>query len=338
MTPRALLPGVVLACAFLTGVGLAAATTLERARHLMGTLCTASATADDTARAGAALAAALDEIARLEQVMSSWRADSELARLNRAAGAGPVACSLDLASVLDSALALARLTDGAFDPTVEPLVSAWDLRGEGRVPAPEALAQARERVGWPGLTLDRRTRTARLARTGMGVDLGGIGKGFALDRAAATLARAGPGPALINLGGEVLVRGGAQPIAVAHPLRRLSAVVEITVVETAVSTSGQSERGFAAGRLRYGHVLDPRTGRPVPTDATVTVMCASATRADALSTALLVMGRARAAAFAQAHREVGVLWLEPEGDRVRAWRWNLPAARALPGAAVRWMD
>jgi FAD:protein FMN transferase len=331
-----LLGCAALVCGVALGRDLAAAAVLQRARVLMGTLCTATATTDDAARAESTLSSALDEIARLEDVMSSWRAGSELSRLNRSGGARPFACSPDLAAVLDSALSIARLTDGAFDPTVEPLMTAWDLRGEGRVPDAATLARARSSVGWPGLSLDRATRTARFARTGMGVDLGGIGKGFALDRAAEGVA--GTGPVLINLGGEVVVRGGVQTIAVAHPRRRLTPVVEIPVDEKAVSTSGQSERGFTANGRRFGHVLDPRTGVPVPTDATVTVLCGSATRADGLSTALLVMGRERAAAFVLVHPEVGVLWLEPEGDRVRAWRWNLSGARAARGAAVRWMN
>lgn len=333
-----------LAVALVLGAGMApdtsSAAPIERARYLMGTLCTASADGDaDTVRAAAALGAALDEIARLERIMSSWLEESELSRLNRSAATTPVACSADLAAVLDSSLALARLTGGAFDPTVEPLVRAWDLRGEGKVPGAKALAVARAAVGWRGLALDPDRRTARFDRAGMGVDLGGIGKGYALDRAGETLRRHGTRTALVNLGGEIGASGDlARAVTIAHPQRRLSPAVEIAVANAAVSTSGQSERGFTAGGVRHGHILDPRSGRPVPTEASVTVICASGTRADALSTALLVMGREGAGRFARAHGEVGVLWLEPDGPAVRAWRWNVPGARAVEGAAVRWMD
>jgi thiamine biosynthesis lipoprotein len=339
VTVRLLALSFVLAAALplQTGDALAAAARIERTRYLMGTLCTASAEAADSATAEAALAAAFDEIARLERVMSSWRDDSELARFNRAAGTGPVACSADLAAVLDSALALARATGGAFDPTVEPLVAAWDLRGDGRVPAPAALASARDRVGWSGLAVDGGALTARLARAGMGVDLGGIGKGFALDRAALVLAGRGVRRATLNFGGELLVLG-PETVSVAHPTRRLTPLVEIAVADAAVSTSGQSERGVTVRGVRHGHILDPRTGRPVPTAASITVVCPGATRADALSTALLVMGREGAGVFAAAHPEVGVLWLDPVPGGVRAWRWNLSDVRAVPGASVRWMD
>ncbi len=311
---------------------------VERARYLMGTLCTAVVAHEDSGRASVALAEALDEIDRLEGVMSLWRDDSELARLNRSAASGPVACSADLAAVLDSALIMARLTHGAFDPTIAPLMDAWDMRGKGRVPGAAALASARERVGWPGLVRDVDSRTIRFARSGMAVDLGGIGKGYALDRAAATLVRLGVRRALINLGGEVMTVGAGHNVTVAHPASRMVPVVELGVGTACVSTSGQSERGFTAGGVRHGHVLDPRTGRPAPTTASVTVVCGSATRADALATALLVMGRERAARFLVGHDDIGALWLEPVGSSVRAWCWNLPEVRAVPGAAVEWME
>jgi len=311
---------------------------MERARWLMGTLCTVVVEHRDSVAALGALTAALDEIDRLEDVMSSWRENSELARLNRSAAAGPVACSSELAAVLDSALVLARLTDGAFDPTVAPLVDVWDLRGNGRVPEAAEIAAALARVGWSGLDLDRGAGVARFARPGMSLDLGGIGKGFALDRAAATLASLGARRALVNLGGEVMALGERHIITVAHPAARLAPAVELEVGDACVSTSGQSERGFTVGGVRHGHVLDPHTGRPTATAASVTVVCRSATRADALATALLVMGRERAAAFVRRRPGVGVLWLEPAGSGVRAWNWNLFTIRAAPGADVTWMD
>ncbi len=320
---------------------------VERARYLMGTLCHAVAVHRDSGPAGEALGRALDEVARLERVMSSWREGSELARLNAAAGA-PFSCSADLFAVLDSARALAEATGGAFDPTVEPLSRAWDMRGAGRVPSEPELGRARALVGWSRLRLEP-PRTARLDGPGAGLDLGGIGKGFALDRAAEVLRAAGVERALLNFGGEVLalgtaVRGypqgdnsGKWTVSVAHPADRLRPVVRLEVRDAAVSTSAQSERGFVVRGQRYGHVLDPRTGRPVATRASVTVVAPSGTRADALSTALLVRGREEAAAWCRGHPADGVLWLEPAGDAVRAWAWNVGTATAAAGARVIWM-
>lgn len=147
-------PGAV-AAALLVAVSLAppapadarAGAVVERARMLMGTLLQARVEAPSEPAGAAALGEAFDEVARLEAVMSSWRADSEVARLN-AAGTAPFALSPDLFAVLDSSLALAAMTGGAFDPTVEPLAAAWDLRGAGRVPDAATLADARARSGW----------------------------------------------------------------------------------------------------------------------------------------------------------------------------------------------
>jgi thiamine biosynthesis lipoprotein len=310
----------------------AAASGMTRARWLMGTLWTASApaTADragspgDTARTGEALEAALDTVAALERRLTNWSEASELSRLN-AAGGGTV--SEPLFAVLDSALALAALTGGAFDPTVESLALAWDLRGSGRIPSAAALAAARSAVGWRRVTLDRARSHVELH--GARLDLGGIGKGFALDRAAGVIAARGIEDATLDAGGQRLRMSPApSSVWVAHPERRDDPAVCLVLGAGSLSTSAQAERSLAVGGTRVGHILDPRTGRPVRARASVSVFAGSGTRADALSTALLVMGHDAARGFAARHSELGVLWLEPGGSRVVAEAWNLPIAAA----------
>ncbi len=284
-----------------------------RARWLMGTLCSARATArvaDDTLRVGAVLDLALDEIGTLEHVLSNWDPQSELCRLN--AAGGPRAVSEPMA----------RETAGAFDPTVEPLTLAWDLRGAGRVPAAALLDSARARVGWRRVRIDPAARTIDLGGTAL--DLGGIAKGFALDRAADVLRAHGVPDAVLDAGGQRLVAGHAVDIVlVAAPGRREEAAARVRLTAGSLSTSAQSEHFIVAGKKRYGHVLDPRTGRPVASEAAVSVRACSGTRADALSTALLVAGPAAAAGFAAAHSDVGVLWLEPARGAPRIRRWNM---------------
>ncbi|MEO5989687.1 MAG: FAD:protein FMN transferase [Candidatus Eisenbacteria bacterium] len=309
-----------------------------RARVLMGTVCTLSTPARDTLRAGESLAAALDEVARLETVMSDWSPTSEVARVNALAASRATGCSQDLFAVLDSALALARLTAGAFDPTVEPLVQLWDMRGEGRLPDPVSVARVRPLVDHKQVTLDAGSRTVRLGREGMGFNLGGIGKGFALERAATLLRTRGIRSARLELGGQLFAMGAPCTVGVAHPGDRLRAVVRVVVRDASVSTSSQGEHRIRVGHASFGHVLDPHQGISVMSDASVTVVCASPTRADALSTALLVMGRDLAEAFTRTQPGIGVLWLEPDGASVRAWRWNLPQTSVAPGAAVQWLD
>ena len=124
---------------------------------------------------------------------------------------------------------------------------------------------------------------------------------------------------------------------VADPADRLSPALRLVVRQGAVSTSGQGERFVTADHQRFGHVLDPRNGRPLTTTATVTVIAASATRADGLSTALLVMGRERARAFVEAHPDLGAIWLERGDDGLHAWRWNVATASFEPGVRAEWM-
>ncbi len=297
----------------------------------MGSLFTFRASGSAVARAGAdattaaALAAALDSVASLEARLSNWRESSELSRLNGLGSCeGP---SPPLAAVLDSALALAAFTRGAFDPTVEPLTRAWDLRGAGRVPSAVELADALARVGWQRVRL----RDDRVELDGAQLDLGGIGKGFALDRAAEVLRAHGLHDATLDAGGQRLELGADACSAwVAHPLRREEPAVRVVFRGGSLSTSSQAERWVRAAGRRLGHVLDPYRGQPLETRASVSVWAASGTRADALSTALLVMGRDAAGEFAAAHRDIGVLWLEPAGRRVHAYAWHLDVTECAP--------
>ena len=251
--------------------------------------------------------------------MSSWREDSELSRVNRdAAGPNGAACSRDLADAVALALESARETNGAFDPSIEPLNGAWDLRGRGRVPSKADCERARARVGWTCVHLDRVAGTVRFERAGMGLDLGGIGKGIALDRARDMLRARGVARGVINFGGEVLSYGGTHPIDVADPADRMRPAVTLTVADAAVSTSAQSERGVDVRGVHYGHILDPRTGRPVATRASVTVVARSAAEADARSTALLVMGREeRSASRRRTRTSASCGWSRPRARAVR---------------------
>jgi thiamine biosynthesis lipoprotein len=312
----------------------------EHARYLMGTICTASAQAADTLRAGRAIEDAFDAIAVLDSVMSSWNSASELQRLNARAADDRVACSPDLYSVIESALSAAAETEGAFDPTVEPLNLIWDMRGAGRRPEQSEISDARLLVGWRMVVLDRGQHTVHFLKRGMGLDLGGIAKGYALDQAAQRMRDGKVTRGLLNFGGEVLAFTDHEPwqTTVADPADRMRPVVRLALSNGALSTSGQSERGIDVEGAHFGHILDPRLGTPVANTASVSVVTRSATRADALSTALFVMGRARAFEFARDHHDIGLLWLEPDGDGVRAWVANLPAVTAEPGVRLQWMS
>ena len=309
---------------------------IERGRYLMGTLCSATVELADTSRAGPVLERALEAIARLEPVMSSWRTDSELARFHAAADSGFI-CSPGLFDALVAARAWAESTSGAFDPTIEPVNRIWDMRGQGRVPDARERDAARALVNWRALELEPITRRARLSRAGMGVDLGGIGKGLALERATETLRADSVTRAFINFGGQIAAIG-SWPATIADPRHRLRPAFRVNVRNASLSTSAQGESGITVAGRRRGHILDPRTAEPVEFSGSVSVLANSAVVADALSTALLVMGRERAREFVAGRTDIGVLWIETARGTLRAWKWNLSDVDAAPGVRVAWMN
>ncbi len=313
-----------------------AAPTTTRARFLMGTRLVVTlpgAVADEV------FDQAFAEVARLERVLSNWDSDSELSRLNRAAADGTVRCSDDLFVAVSAARHWAEMTGGAFDPTVEPLVRRFGLRGdEGRLePARQGLAGSGAAapadrpndgpVGWQHLHLDPLTRSIRFDAPGVGIDLGGIGKGIALDAAARVLGERAIRAALLDFGGQVLATGsgpgGAWPVGIAGPGDRDSAALWIVLRGSSLASSGNGERSGPDG---LGHILDPARGAPAGYAGTVTVLAPDATAADALSTALFVMGPDRGLPWAEQHG-IGVLyqWPAADGTAVRRLSRNFPA-------------
>jgi thiamine biosynthesis lipoprotein len=247
---------------------------------------------DSTAREAAR--AAFARIAALEAIMSDYRPASELRRLSGAAPGRPIAISAEMCDVLRRALEIARASGGGFDPTIGPLVALWrDTRRTGALPAADELAPARSRVGWRRVHLDGSACTVAL-EPGTQLDLGGIAKGYIVDQALATLAERGVGSALIEAGGDIVV-GDAPPgtrgwrIAVPHADPSL-ATRAASLVNAAISTSGDSEQFVEIGGRRYSHIIDPRTGVGTTAGTLATVIARDGATADALATALAVLG------------------------------------------------
>jgi len=293
--------------------------TVERARFLMGTRLVIQARG---AGAPQAIERAFAEVERLEAVLSNWRSDSEVAHLNAAAAAAPFHCSADLFAAATTALDWAEKTSGTFDPTVEPLVRALGLRGdEGRLPGivPEPESGAAGPIGWRLVEVDRGHRTIHYLRPGMGLDFGGIGKGMALDAAAAVLKHAGVTAALLDFGGQTLVFGtgpddGGWRLGLADPVERERVAGSVLLRAGSLAVSGNGERSHTtASGAKIPHLLDPATGRPASFDGSVSVVAADATSADALSKAFFVMGPERGLAWAKS-RGLDVLYLRRDGD------------------------
>jgi len=286
----------------------------------MGTSLDISVEAVDRATALAASERAVAALEAAEARLSTWREDTELARLNRAPAGEAVTLSPELAAELAAAHRCWEATGGAFDPAVGPLVRAWGLREGGRHPSAGELQAAVRASGLDGLRLAG--RTAVRERPDLVLEEGGWGKGAGLAASLAALAEVqGVGRATLDLGGQVAVfsRGGAPwRVPVADPRQRGRSVVALTIDRGSVSTSGNSERGIVVEGQHLGHILNPRTGRPAPDFGSLTVWTADPLTADCLSTGLYVMGPEGAFAWAAAHPGVEVVALLPHEGRLEA--------------------
>jgi thiamine biosynthesis lipoprotein len=261
--------------------------------------------------------AALATIDHLEQQLSIFRDSSELSLVNREAAAGPVPVEEQLFRLLLECQRLHALTAGTFDITSTPLSKAWGfLKREGRLPTTDEIAQALELVGMGQVELDPTARTVRFARPGMSLNLGSIGKGYALDRVAAQMKAAGVETALFTAGASSVlalgdgVDGAGYLVGLRDPFDHDRRLGTVRLRNSALGVSGTGEQNFVVDGRRYGHILDARTGWPVVDRTYVAVAAPNAALADALATACFVGGRPTAEACVARHEEVSVLMIE----------------------------
>jgi thiamine biosynthesis lipoprotein len=291
--------------------GRQTATTTTRARYLMGTRLSISLPAGSES---ARFEAAFDEVDRLESILSNWRDTSEVSRLNAGAAGAPFHASRDLLAAVRAALRWARQTGGAFDPTVEPLVRNLGLRkGAVAPPGGGVPVDVSRLIGWQQVTIDEGSGEIRFSRPGIGVDFGGIGKGIALDAAVALLIDAGITEGLLDFGGQVAALGDGPggegwAVGIADPERRDRPVATVLLRDASLATSGNSERAITGDGASIGHILDPHRAAPARFSGSVTVLSRNGTAADALSTALFVMGPKRGVEWAESRR-IAVLFL-----------------------------
>lgn len=270
---------------------------VERSRVSMGSELRLSAWTDDEAAAVSAFEAVFDEFDRLDAAMSVWKEGSEVARLNAAAGRYPVPVSAEVRGVLQSAKQAGDWTGGKFDVTFAALSDLWrfDHDQDNRIPAAADIAARLPLIDYASLAIDDAAGTVLLPRTGMRVHLGGIGKGFAVDRAVRLLRSRGLANFTIQSGGDMYVAGrrGDRPWRVGiHDPRgpEGSVFATLSVTDAAISTSGDYERFFIRNGRRYHHIIDPDTGQPAALTRSVTIVATRALFADALSTGVFVAG------------------------------------------------
>lgn len=261
--------------------------------ELMGTSVSVELWGQDGARSRELIAAVLAEIERLDLMMNPWNPGSELARINREAGRGPVVTTPEIVEVVTRALYYSRLSEGAFDISFASVGQYYDYR-EGRAPADEVVARDRENIDYRAIALDPGAGSIHFTRPGLQIDLGGIAKGYAVDRSIELLQRAGVQSAIVSAGGDSRILGdlGDRPrtIGIRHPRRPGEYVVMIPLADTAISTSGDYERFFMQGEVRVHHILDPATGRSTQGLQSASVLAPRAMDSDALSTTVFVLG------------------------------------------------
>lgn len=246
---------------------------VTRARYLMGTVC------EVTTGTEREIDAAFAEAARVESMLSTWRDDTELARLNRA---GSMQVSPELRALLRESVDWSEKTGGAFNPLVAPLLDVWKTRGDGALPSAEALQAARKRTA----IANAKFSDAVTLANGAEFEEGAFGKGYAIDR---MLARIDSREAVINFGGQLGVRG-ATSVTIADPEHRDTPVLAFTVSNGSLSTSSGSEKQFTIDGRTLTHILDPRSGEALPPRGSASAIADDALAADILSTALYVMG------------------------------------------------
>jgi FAD:protein FMN transferase len=266
---------------------------LHRDAAIMGTSISVELWTDDIAHGEALVEQVLAEMRRIDTLMSTWKPDSELSRVNRLAAREPVPVSDELFRLIGKALDYSVITHGAFDITYASAGYLYDFR-KGRHPTPAQLAAAVPEINWHFVQLDPAHTSVRFLHKGVRIDLGGIAKGYAVDRCIELLQHAGIQDALVSAGGDSRVIGNHRDhpwnVGIRDPRRHDGLVSIIPLENAAISTSGDYERFFEENGVRYHHIIDPVTGDSARRLRSASIIASLATDTDALSTSVFVLG------------------------------------------------
>lgn len=292
---------------------------VKRAQMHMGTLVSITGVAPNKEIAQVSIEAGFHEIKRLEQLLSTWIQASELSQVNAAAGQRPVAVSPETLELILRSLEMAGLTEGGFNIAVGPAVEAWSVTERQRIPDQGELQALKPLVDWSTIKIDRQARTIFLPRPGMRIDVGGIGKGYAADRAVEVMRRAGAQGGVVALSGDIKTFGDLPgmngfPVGIRHPRQEGALVATVDLKNEAISTAGDYERYFEQDGVRYHHILDPVSLEPARKCQSVTVIAAEGTVADGLDTGIFVLGPERGMALVERLPDVEAVIIDDHGN------------------------
>lgn len=298
---------------------------LEESAGAMGITYTVILYGYSMVRMQVAVDAAFQEVRRVDRMLSKYRPDGELGEVNRHAAERPIKVTPELFALLSECERYSRESEGTFDITIGPLMKVWGFfRGTGRLADKQQVAQALEKVGHRNVVLDAANGTVRFVRPGVELDLGGIGKGYAVDRMAALLKEKGITSALVNAGGSSIYGLGAPPsedrgweINIRDPKSQSKVVADVYLKDESISTSGSSEKFFLAENRVYSHIMDPRTGYPAEGVLEVSVIAPRTLDSEAWTKPYFILGRQWAAQHKP--KDFRVFLCEDQTEQPCAW-------------------
>lgn len=287
----------------------------RRTQFIMGTLVEITVSQSDPDIIQTATTQAFDEMKRIEQLMSTYLPDSEISQINRAAGKEAIPVSPEVEEVLREGIYWSEQSGGTFDITVEPLVQLWDFDGEKEIiPGEKTLRKTASLINYRNIEI--KDHTVRLTRRGMAINVGGLAKGYAVDRAISILRGMVPS-GIVNAGGDLYAFGQKTrqtpwTIGLQHPRKPQDLLASFAVKNQAVATSGDYQRYFLKDGVRYHHIFDPQTGRPARGMISATVITTEVMDADALATAVFVMGPDQAIEWVDSMENVEAMLVLPD--------------------------
>ena len=307
---------------------------MERTEAIMGTRCYVELWADDPVKGNDAIEAVMAELRRIDNLMSHYKPESQLSQINQYANERPVQVDKELFDLIKLSTHYSEITEGAFDITYASVGYLYDYPRHIH-PTEEQIREKLPAVNWHNMLLDEAHHTVRFEHPGMRIDLGGIGKGYAVDRGIDVLKARGIDRALVTAGGDSRIIGDrmGRPwlIAIRHPDNPSKVVTRIPLADSAVSTSGDYERYFDEGGVRYHHIIDPRTGHSASKVRSATILAPTATQTDGMSKTAFVLGAEKALEIINRMPEYDAVFVLPDG-RVLYSNGLRPAAPRPPGA------
>lgn len=304
---------------------LDAQVTVKRGMTLMGSRFEVTVIERDSVWANMYIDSAVSEIRRIENLISEWQPHTQVSAVNRAAGIKPVRVDREVFALTQRALAFSRLSDGAFDISIAALDRIWRFDGSmDELPTPEAVQRSIAHVGYQDIVLDSVASSIYLARSGMKIGFGSIGKGYAADRGRDLLKRLGVQGGIVNASGDLSTWGtqlNGQPwrVGINNPLKAHKMIAVLQMKEESVATSGSYEKYVEFGGKRYAHIINPKTGFPASGLISVTVYGPSAEFANGLSTSMMVLGAREGAKLLRRFPAYKAVWMS-DGGRVRRIR------------------